>query len=282
MKALVDLIKQKDTCVCVGLDPMIDSFPDEIRCSPQSVEEKLVTFSQGIVESVAPHAVAIKPQIAFFEQYGLGGLRALKEICSIIRDAGLFLVMDAKRGDIGSTAEAYARAFFSREGDFFSDALTVNGYLGSDGIFPFYEAARNTQGGVFVLVKTSNPSSSQLQDLRVEGQPVYEKMVEVLDYVEQPDEFNTLGAVAGATHPAELKKLRKRMPKRMFLIPGYGAQGGTASDLQGAFGEDGCRAIVNSSRGILYAYKKSHLPWKEASRAAALEMKEAINAVRYK
>ncbi len=280
MKTLVEMIQEKDSCICVGLDPVLENFPDEFRHSGLSVEEQLVGFAKGVIESTAPVAAAMKPQIAFFEQYGLPGLRALKEICAMIREAGLFLIMDAKRGDIGSTAEAYAQAFFTPGADFQSDALTVNGYLGSDGILPFYHAAQKVDAGVFVLVKTSNPSSSELQNLLVGDQPVYEKMAHLLDQIEAQRHHNTLGAVVGATHPEELKELRALMPTRMFLIPGYGAQGGTAEDLRGAFGEDGCRAIVNSSRGILYAYKKSDLPWRQACREAAEEMREAIRAVR--
>ncbi len=280
MKTLVEMIREKDSCVCVGLDPVIENFPKEIRSRDTSVEDQLVRFAQGVIESATPYAVAMKPQIAFFEQYGLAGLQALRRICSIIREAGLYLVMDAKRGDIGSTAAAYAKAFFTPGSDWESDALTVNGYLGSDGVLPFYQAAKARGGGVFVLVKTSNPSSSELQDLLVEGVPVYEKMAALLDRIEPQTASNVLGAVVGATHPEELRRLRALMPERVLLIPGYGAQGGTAEDLRGAFGEDGCRAIVNSSRGIIYSYKKSDLPWREAIREATKEMKEALHAVR--
>lgn len=275
MKILRERIEEKKSCVCVGLDPVIENFPQEIRESGASVEEQLVAFAEGVIESTEPYIAAIKPQIAFFEQYGLEGLSALKRIVRKIHEKDLFLVMDAKRGDIGSTATAYAKAFFTPGGDFYSHALTVNGYLGSDGILPFLEAARAERGHVFVLVKTSNPSSSELQNLLVGEVPIYEHMAGLLNSMEA--QGDTLGAVVGATHPSELHRLRELMPQRIFLIPGYGAQGGKAEDLRGAL--DG-RALVNSSRGILYAYKKSGLPWRQACEKAAKDMKEDLHAAR--
>ncbi|WP_459130049.1 orotidine-5'-phosphate decarboxylase [Guggenheimella bovis] len=278
MKKLFDAMKKKNSAVCVGIDPNLTSFPEDFY-KDASIEERLTQFSKCIIDATEEYAACYKVQIAYFEQYGLEGMKAFKNVLDYGKEKGVFMISDVKRGDIGSTAEAYARAFLGRTGDFSSDAITVNPYLGDDNNEAFYKLAKENEKGVFVLVKTSNPTSSQLQNLECNGKLIFEHVSEmVLNHPLYSDDL--IGCVVGATHPRELEFLRKKMPTTLFLVPGYGAQGGTSEDLKAAFGEDGLRAIVNSSRGILYAYKKNGLPLGEATREAARAMRDDLNGVR--
>jgi len=280
---LVAAIKSKKTPLVVGLDPRAKRLPTKIlaendREDLDECADAYVVFCKKIIDVVAPLVPAVKPQAAFFEQLGPAGSQALQFVTMYARDKGLLVIMDAKRGDIGSTAEAYAAAYLGEESPWPSDALTVNPYLGEDSLTPFVNKATGQgQGsGLFVLVKTSNPGGKMLQDLVVESKTIYNV---VADYVESLSAANkgdcgygNIGAVVGATHPAQLKELRARMPSTIFLVPGFGAQGGSAEDVAGAFDENGLGAVVNSSRGIIFAYEKpefAKLSWEAAVEQAA-------------
>ena len=232
-------------------------------------------FGCDIVEAVAPYAVAVKPQLAYFEPYGSYGLRAYETIVAAAREAGLLVVADGKRNDIGSTAEAYAAAFLGEESPLAADAVTVNAYLGEDGVAPFLALAREHGKGIFVLVKTSNPSSGQFQDLVADGRPIYEHVAAAVEQWSTPvgeSGYGPAGAVVGATYPEQLRQLRTAMPHAVFLVPGFGAQGGTADDVVGAFDENGLGAVVNSSRQVIFAYRDAGwqgADYREAQAAAA-------------
>lgn len=293
-------IKIKGSSICVGLDPRLEQIPDFIKekyfghykNALVAAAESILEFNKGIIDTVADLVPVIKPQIAFYEQYGHEGVRAFEETLWYARDKGLLTIADIKRGDIGSTAEAYAKAFLGKvhlfEKDVFSfdaDAVTVAPYMGFDGIKPFLLEARKHGKGVFILVKTSNPSSADVQDLQMEDKnTVYEIMAQYLESwgADEIGEsgYSFVGAVVGATFPDQASKLRKLMPQNIFLVPGYGAQGGTAKDVQSSFNEDGLGAIINSSRGIIYAWEESdrftEKDYAEAAREAVLQMKEQL------
>ncbi len=290
-----DIISKKSPIV-VGLDPRMDSIPTEIierykhleQHPSEIVKNSFIEFNKGIIDGVSDLVPAVKVQVAFYEQYGIAGMEAYVETCRYAREKGLYVIADVKRGDIGSTSKAYSKAYLGeveydgeRINDFYADSLTVNPYLGDDCLSEFVNDIHDYNKSMFVLVKTSNPSSSQLQDLKVDGKPIYEIVGEMVDSwcdrTKNPSGYSSVGAVVGATHPQELEQLRKIMPKAYFLVPGYGAQGGGGKDVVGAFNRDGLGAIVNSSRGVIFAYKKSELPYKEAARKAVMDMKEDIN-----
>lgn len=239
------------------------------------------SFCTGIVDATKDVASTVKLNLAFFEILGWEGMRAFWNVCAYAKKAGLMVIADAKRSDIGSTAEAYAKAYLYKDSPV--DAITVNPYLGSDGILPFIEQAKKNDKGIFVLVKTSNPSSGELQDLPVGDEVVHEHLAQLTESwgtqcLGPTTTFSCVGAVVGATYPEELKYLRTLMPHAIFLIPGYGAQGGTAADVKHGFLPDpskrgragGTGAIVNASRSIIYA--SSGKDWKEAARKAAEKM----------
>jgi len=297
---LIEGIKEKKSPIVVGLDPRIDLIPSIVKNKYfkkygktfKAAAEAILEFNKEIIANVYDVAPAVKPQIAFYEQYGIEGLKAYNETCKYACEKGLLVIGDIKRGDIGSTSKAYSNAHLGKtevEGEyleaFYSDSITVNPYLGDDCLKEFVDDIEKYEKGMFVLVKTSNPSSSQLQDLIVEGKKIYEKVAEMVNnwsdkYVGVYN-YSSIGAVVGATYPEEAKSLRKLMPSSYFLVPGYGAQGGTAEDVIHSFNNDGLGAIVNSSRGILYAYKKEE-KWTEenygkAAREAAINMREDIN-----
>jgi len=272
---LAEAVKVKNSVVCVGLDPRLEQIPEEI-VKKQGAAEAFLEFNKGIIDAVADLVPVVKPQIAFYEALGHEGFRVFEETCKYAQEKGLLVIADAKRNDIGSTAEAYAKAFLSGE-VVQADALTVNGYLGLDGVRPFVKECEEKEKGIFVLVKTSNPSSGDLQD-RVtadENMSVAELMANFVD--SWGDDFigesgyGFVGAVVGATYPAELAKLRKVMKKAWLLVPGYGAQGGGAEDVKDAFDANGMGAIVNSSRGIIFA---------KSPREAVIKMNEELNGVR--
>lgn len=254
--------------VCVGLDPNVEKLPEGISRDAQG----MLTFCKGIIDAVKDTACCIKPQMAYFEVLGWEGMRTFWEACSYAKQEGLLVIADGKRNDIGSTCEAYADAYLHELSPI--DALTVSPYLGSDGITPFVERCTKNDKGIFVLVKTSNPSSGELQDLPCGDEVVHEHMAQLLEgiaaqHIGADSSLSCIGAVVGATYPEELKYLRTLMPHVPFLIPGYGAQGGGAADVVGGFiGNAG--AVVNSSRGIIFA--SSGADWKEAAAKATADM----------
>lgn len=243
-------------------------------------------FSVGVIDSVADLVPAVKPQAAFFEELGPAGMQALARVVDHATAAGLIVIMDAKRGDIGSTAEAYARAFLGRkpQSAWGCDALTVNPYLGDDSLTPFVQRCSQTGAGIFVLVKTSNPGSRTLQDLVVESAaPLYRVTAQWIQSLAHSTrgthQYGDIGAVIGATHPQQLAELRREMPDTLFLIPGFGAQGGTAADVAGGFDADGLGAVVNSSRAIIFAHERqpySAMDWQESVRSATIDSIEQL------
>lgn len=261
---LCEAIKEKGNPVCVGLDPRIANLPDCFEHSlnsPAAIASAYESFCKTIIDIVAEHVPVVKPQTAFFEELGAVGFQAMENVVKAAHDSGLLVVMDAKRGDIGSTAIAYANGFLNRKSSLFSDALTVNPYLGDDSIDPFIEVAEENGAGIFVLAKTSNPGGKLFQDLQTlpNQRTIYQH---VSNFIQEralstrgESGFGLVGAVVGATYPEQLAELRAEMPNAIFLIPGFGAQGGTVDDIKHGFNADGLGAIVNSSRGIIFAYE---------------------------
>lgn len=300
-RRLAAAVQAKGTAVLVGLDPRYDLLPEPLfrpgTDDPRAIAAAFEIFCRNVVDVVAPLVPAVKPQAAFFEQYGPAGMNALAEVIRYARSKGLLVVFDGKRNDIGSTAEAYADGILGAKSPWGADALTVSPYLGDDSITPFVEVAEKREAGIFVLVKTSNPGGVMLQDLIVAGKddnsrPLYRR---VADHVEslaeatrQPGErYGLVGAVVGATWPTQLAELRAAMPHTWFLVPGFGSQGGRGADVAPAFDAEGLGAIVNNSRGILFAYKKEPYAsrfgarnWQGAVEAATREMIEQLPAVR--
>lgn len=298
---LVKEIQQKNAPIVVGLDPMLSYVPDAIRDKAfsefgetlEGAAEAIWQFNKGIVDATYDLIPAVKPQVAMYEQFGVPGLLAFKKTVDYCKSKGLVVIGDIKRGDIGSTSGAYAMGHLGKVQigsksyyGFDEDFVTVNPYLGSDGVKPFIDVCKEEKKGIFVLVKTSNPSSGEFQDQLVDGRPLYELVGEkVAAWGEEVmgDSYSYVGAVVGATYPKMGEILRKIMPKAYILVPGYGAQGGKASDLKPYFNEDGLGAIVNSSRGIICAYKQEAYGkfgaehYAEASRQAVIDMREDIN-----
>ena len=286
---LVAAIKEKQTPLVVGIDPRLARLPypekETARTSPD-IAMLYTRFGIDLIDLVADWVPAVKPQSAFFEQLGAPGVIALSNVVRHARSKGLLVIMDAKRGDIGSTAEAYAHAYLhsSSEEGLGSDALTVNPYLGDDSLTPFVKVAGENGNGIFVLAKTSNPGSKTFQELRFENKSLFEHVAEHLESLAGSSlgdcGYGYVGAVVGATHPAELVELRARMKHSFFLVPGYGAQGGSAADIAGAFDESGLGAVVNSSRGIIFAYEREEYlgqaSWKDAVVAATRQAIEDI------
>ncbi len=249
--------------VLVGLDPRAESLPPGLISSPgdwNAAAEGFRVFCREVIDVVAPLVPAVKPQAAFFEQLGPPGMSVLEDIVRYAQQRGLLVIFDGKRNDIGSTAAAYAEAYLGRQGQspWGADALTVSPYLGDDSLQPFVETAVRRKAGVFVLVKTSNPGGTMLQDLVVAGRPLYQHLGEYVESLAAQTAgasgYGAVGAVVGATYPDQLLELRRAMPHTWFLVPGFGAQGATARDVAGAFQADGRGAIVNNSRGIIFAY----------------------------
>lgn len=270
---LAAALRAKRTALCVGLDPRPESLPKTlVTHHAGDVAAAVEEFCLRILDIVAPLAPVVKPQSAFFEALGPPGILALHHVMRRARDLGLFTILDAKRGDIASTATAYAKAAFEV---FDADALTVNPYLGRDAVEPFIETARKHQRGVFVLVRTSNSGAGLFQDLLCDGRRLFRHVAAAV--AEWDAGHGDVGAVVGATHPAELKHLREQLPDAWFLIPGYGAQGGTADDVRLGFRADGLGAIVNSSRGVTFPFKPDDPNWESAienaARSAATELR---------
>lgn len=278
-------VAQKRTPLVVGLDPRWGSLPTPLRSGGDSLEaqaEAFGVFSRGVIEVVAPLVAAIKPQVAFFEQLGWRGMQVLDEVLAAARDAGLLVVLDGKRNDIGSTAEGYAEGWLGRESPWGADALTVSPYLGDDSLDPFVEKATAGNAGLFVLVKTSNPGGGFLQDQVCGGQTVYRRVAEWVEGAASrtagASGYGVTGAVVGATYPEQLVELREAMPHAWLLVPGYGSQGGAAADVAGAFDSRGCGALINSSRAILFAHQRpeyrdrfSEADWQRAVEQATLD-----------
>lgn len=293
---LIEKIQRTHAPIVVGLDPMLSYVPKQVQQKAfgefgetlEGAGEAIWQFNKAIVDAVYDLIPAVKPQVAMYEQFGLEGMKAFKRTVDYCHEKGLVVIGDVKRGDIGSTSEAYAvghlgkvqvgsQSFYGFDEDF----ATVNPYLGSDGIKPFIKVCKEENKGLFILVKTSNPSSGEFQDQLIDGRPLYEKVGEqVAAWGEEHmgGKYSYIGAVVGATYPEQGKILRKVMPKTFILVPGYGAQGGRGKDLVHFFNEDGLGAIINSSRGIIAAYRQEAYAkfgeehFAEASRQAVLDM----------
>ena len=293
---LIANIKKTGAPIVVGLDPMLKYIPEHIQKKAfaefgetlEGAAEAIWQFNKEIVDKTYDLIPAVKPQIAMYEQFGIPGLVAFKKTVDYCKAKGLVVIGDIKRGDIGSTSSAYAVGHIGKVqvgsktyAPFDEDFVTVNPYLGSDGVNPFIDVCKEEKKGLFILVKTSNPSSGEFQDQMIDGRPLYELVGEkVAQWGEDcmGDEYSYIGAVVGATYPEMVKVLRKVMPKSYILVPGYGAQGGKGKDLVHFFNEDGLGAIVNSSRGIIAAYKQEKYAnygeeaFADASRAAVEDM----------
>ncbi len=300
---LIEKIKKTKAPVCVGLDPMLSYVPEHlVKKSFQEYGETLEgaadaiwNFNKEIIDATWDLIPSVKPQIAMYEQFGIEGLKVYEKTVSYCQEKGLVVIGDAKRGDIGSTSAAYATGHLGQVqvgsktySGFHTDFLTVNPYLGTDGVKPFVDVCNSQDKGLFILVKTSNPSSGEFQDRLIDGRPLYEWVAEkVVEWgaSSMDGDYSNVGAVVGATYPEMSEVLRKLMPKTYFLVPGYGAQGGTAADLKHCFNEDGLGAVVNSSRGIIAAYRQEKYKnfgpehFAEASRQAVLDMVADINSV---
>lgn len=260
---LSQAVKQKKNAVCVGIDPRLNQLPPILTQGvqdEQSAADAFLSFSKKIIDVVAPLVPVVKPQSAFFEELGPLGVVALREVNRYATSKGLLVILDGKRNDIGSTATAYARAYMGLNSPFGADALTVSPFLGADSLEPFVERCVEADAGIFVLVKTSNPGSGFMQDRVVDGCTISERIADLvqeksLATASSPDAYGSIGCVVGATYPEQLAAMRKRMPNSWILIPGYGAQGGGASDVKHGFDAYGLGALVNSSRGIIFAYE---------------------------
>ena len=297
---LVSKIKKLEAPIVVGLDPMLSYVPDHVKEKAfkeygetlKGAGEAIYAYNTALIDAIHDLVPAVKPQIAMYEQFGIEGMIAFQKTCAYAKSKGLVVIGDIKRGDIGSTSEAYAIGHVGKAKvgnhefqSFEEDFITLNPYMGADSILPFVKVCKEEKKGVFILTKTSNPSSGDFQDRLIDGRPLYEWVGEKVnewgaDFM--GDEYSYVGAVVGATYPAMAETLRKIMPKAYILVPGYGAQGGAGKDLAPFFNEDGLGAIVNSSRGIIAAYKQEKYAqfgaekFAEAARAAVLDMKEDL------
>jgi len=289
---LAKAIQEKKSPLVVGLDPRTEQLP--LALAPEDptdigqVAESYQAFCFGVIDAVADQVPAVKPQFAFFEQLGPAGMMALAAASDYAKEKGLIVVGDGKRGDIGSTAIAYASAYLGENTPWAMDSLTVNPYLGSDSLQPMVETALSNNAGIFFLVKTSNQGSGDLQDLSSGDLTIYQHVADRLNHMsrkwleQKPEATGLTGisAVVGATYPEQLSDLRKRMPNSWILIPGFGAQGGTAADTAAGFLENGLGAIVNSSRGVIFAFDKedASVNWTDAVRAAAQHANERLRS----
>ena len=291
---LLAAIEKKGSPVCVGLDPNIERLPKEFRLKGDDPAEQIEAaglFCAAVLEVVAPFVPAVKPQIAYFEQlrgpHPFIGLAIYSTLIRLAREMGLVVIGDAKRGDIGNTVKAYADAHLKVPDA--ADAITVNGYFGADGLAPFVEAARDNGRGLFVLVRTSNPSAGDIQDFTdATGRRVYEHMAAQVAEIGGGEGlvgssgYSCIGAVVGATYPDEARKLREIMPRQIFLVPGYGAQGATGQDCAAAFKRDGTGAIVNAGRSVIYAHNRyPNMDWKKAVEKAAKDFAADIAGAVY-
>lgn len=300
IRKLTDKIKKTNAPIVVGLDPMLKYIPSNITGKAyeefgetlEGAAEAIWQFNKEIVDNIYDLVPAVKPQIAMYEKFGIEGLKAFKKTLDYCKEKDLIVIGDIKRGDIGSTSEAYAVGHLGKVAvggksyaGFDEDFATVNPYFGTDGIKPFIDVCKQEKKGIFILVKTSNPSSGEFQDRLVDGRPLYEIVGEKVAQwgeLHMGDSYSYVGAVVGATYPEMGKALRRIMPKAYILVPGYGAQGGKGADLVDFFNEDGLGAIVNSSRGIIAAYQQGKYAeygekcFAEAARAAVEDMRDDI------
>ena len=298
---LIEKIKETQNPTVIGLDPRYEMIPKVIRNKyPQTLEgvaKAIVEFNKKLIDATYDIIPAVKPQIAFYEMYGLEGMKAFEETCKYAKQKGMLVIADIKRGDIGTTAKAYSNAFLGKTkiGDkeetiFDVDFVTLNPYMGLDSVKPFIEDCINYNKGVFILAKTSNPSSGDLQDVKLEdGEEVYIKVAKLIkewgkDLIGE-NAYSSVAAVVGATYPNQLEEIRKVISNTFFLIPGYGAQGGKAEDIALAFDKNGLGGIVNSSRGLMCAYKSeiwkdkySEEEFDKATRAEAIRMRDELNS----
>ena len=301
MKRLIEKIAQMQNPSVVGLDSLLDYIPQHIKDEKfatygdtfDAAAQSILEYNKAIIDQICDIVPAVKPQAAYYEMYSWQGMWALCETVKYAQEKGMIVIMDGKRNDIGSTMQAYAKAHLGTStvngkelSAFGSDMLTVNGYLGSDGVNPLLPICDEQDKGIFVLVKTSNPSSGELQDQKIGDKSIYETMGAMCEqwgsHTENNYGYSRVGAVVGATYPEQLAEMRQKMPHTFFLVPGYGAQGGGANDVAGAFDKNGLGAVVNSSRAILTAWKKAGTDGKafaEQARKAALAMKEDIMGV---
>ncbi len=298
---MIEKIEQTQNPTVAGLDPKLDYVPEYIKAkcfdkygeTLKGAAKALLEFNKGLIDALYDIVPAVKPQAAYYEMYGTAGVKTLYKTQEYARSKGMYVITDGKRNDIGTTMEAYAAAHLGKVKvggaeyePFLGDALTVNGYLGSDGIKPLIKVCAENDKGIFVLVKTSNPSSGELQDKLVDGMPIYELMGKMCEEwgKELPGAYgySGVGAVVGATYPEQIKQLRAALPHTFFLIPGYGAQGATAKDISAAFDSNGLGGIVNSSRGIMCAYKKQEVNERDyaiAARKEAIRMRDEIMGI---
>lgn len=282
---LIREIEKKQNPSIIGLDSEFSELPLSLRKGRKRNDEKasaMLEFNRHIIDSIENTVPAVKIQSAFYEKQGPPGMEAFLRTVEYAKSKGLIVVADVKRSDIGNTSAAYSSAFLGDSG-FGLDCITVNPYLGSDGVLPFVKDVREGGKGIFVLVKTSNPSSSEIQDLETGGKKIYEVVAGLVEKWGSGSEgkkgYRSVGAVVGATYPREAKSLRKLMPKSIFLVPGYGAQGGGADDAIHCFNSDGLGAIVNSSRGVIFSYKKKGTEdYASAASEAAENMKKELTA----
>ncbi len=298
---LIKKIKEKGNPTVAGLDPKIEYVPEYIKNkayaeygkSLKGACEAIWEFNKGLIDALYDIVPAVKPQSAFYEMYGLAGEEVLHRTIAYAKEKGLYIILDVKRNDIGSTAEAYSKAYLGKteiDGETVeacgADCVTVNPYLGTDGLAPFINDCKEYDKAIFVLVKTSNPSSGEFQDKLIDGRALFEVVAERVNELNVDtigeSGYGAVGAVVGATYPEQAEILRKIMPKSYFLVPGYGAQGGGAEGVKPCFNSDGLGAIVNSSRGIMCAYKKGNRKEEEfadAARAEAIRMREDLTSV---
>ncbi len=292
---LIEKIKERKNPTVAGLDPKLDYVPEEMKAAAfkeygetfQGAAEAILQFNKTLIDALCDIVPAVKPQAAYYEMYGIEGIRCMHETIAYAKKNGMYVILDGKRGDIGATSEAYAKAYLGKtelgggcEEAFGADCLTVNPYLGTDGIKPFTDQCAANGKGIFVLVKTSNKSSGELQDLKSDGKYIYEHMAELVktwgsDLI-GVNGYSSVGAVVGATYPEQAEALRRQMPHTYFLVPGYGAQGGKAEDVSKSFNKDGLGAIVNASRSIMCAYQKQGGTLGDAARAEAIRMRDDI------
>jgi orotidine-5'-phosphate decarboxylase len=287
---LAEAVEHKRSQLVVGLDPRPDLLPVELRGEAHQgrakAAEACARFCRGLVDAVAPYVVAVKPQVAFFEALGADGVRELEEVCAYSRAAGLQVIVDAKRGDIGSTARAYASAYLeAADGEPpLADALTVNPYLGRDSLDPFLAACRREGAGLFCVVKTSNAGGAEVQDLVLsDGRPVWHQVAELVaewgtDLVGEHG-LSSVGAVIGATHPRAVGEARRLLPRAILLLPGVGAQGATPADVARAFTSGPASALVNVARDVIYAFRVSGMDWRSAAAAEASKYAREVWAV---
>lgn len=294
---LIQQSKEKESTLVVGLDPNITYFPETLLSSastPKEISEAIYQFNKLVIDAVYPYVLAVKPQLAFYETYGSYGIQTLEKTISYATQKNLLVINDAKRNDIGSTASAYAEAFLG-ENPMAADAVTVNPFLGSDGLTPFIDKAAAYGKGVFVLNKTSNPSAGEIQDLRLtSGEKLYLKVSKLLQTFSKntvgDSGYSYIGVVVGATYPEDAKCIRDLLPHALFLVPGFGTQGGAANQLSPYFDQNGFGSLISSSRAILYSYRHAFPNyWRsidvdtlfETIQKKAQEANEEINQIRF-